>query len=348
MTIRPQNLGELQDAVRAHEAIAIRGGGTKSSATNGADRVTLDLGALRGVTDYQPAECVFTVLAGTRVSEITALLASSGQYLPFDPPLVEAGATIGGTVAAGVNGSGRYRYGGVRDFLIGARVVDGEGRVVRSGGRVVKNAAGFLLHHGIVGSRGRFGVIAELTFKVFPAPRARATIRAACGSVEAAWRTALAIEQERLDLDALDFDHQGVLWARVAGRRETLEARAARLRQAVPGAALVENDDEIWTDAREWSWAPPDASMVKVPLARTAGLAAPGRYTAAGRCLWTAVRDVDDLSQTLAQEGLRGEVVRGARAGVRVGRVEHNTFEERVRHVLDPQDRFGAAPDPGC
>ena len=94
-----------------------------------------------------------------------------------------AGATIGGTVAAGVSGSCRYRFGGIRDFLIGVRVVDGEGRVIRSGGKVVKNAAGFLLHQAMVGSCGRLGVVAELTFKVFPAPEAHATVRVDAGDL---------------------------------------------------------------------------------------------------------------------------------------------------------------------
>ena len=94
-----------------------------------------------------------------------------GQYLPFDPPLTAAGATIGGTVAAGINGPCRYRFGGIRDFLIGARIVDGEAAHPAGGGKVVKNAAGFLLHQAMVGSCGTLGVLAELTFKVFPAPR---------------------------------------------------------------------------------------------------------------------------------------------------------------------------------
>ena len=138
---------------------------------------TLDLAALAGIVEHTPEECTFTALAGTRISDIERLLAQHGQYLPFDPPLAVAGATLGGTVAAGVNGSCRYRYGGARDFLIGARIVDGRGRLTRSGGKVVKNAAGFLLHQALVGSCGTLGILAELTFKVFPAAEAHATIR---------------------------------------------------------------------------------------------------------------------------------------------------------------------------
>ena len=128
----------------------------------------LDTTGLTGIIDYSPDECVLTARAGTPSPRSAPCSPRMGQYLPFDPPLVDAVPRIGGTSPAGLSGSGRYRYGGVRDFLIGTRVVDGEGRLIRSGGKVVKNAAGFLLHHGMVGSLGRFGVITELTFKVFP------------------------------------------------------------------------------------------------------------------------------------------------------------------------------------
>ena len=114
----------------------------------------------------------------TPVAEIERRLAAHGQYLPFEPPLAGCGATLGGTVASGLNGPGRYRYGGVRDFLLGGTFVDGEGRLVRGGGKVVKNAAGFYLHHLLLGSLGRLGIFVELTFKVFPR-RARS---GRCGS----------------------------------------------------------------------------------------------------------------------------------------------------------------------
>jgi FAD/FMN-containing dehydrogenase len=133
----------------------------------------IGLGALTGLTAYDPAECVVTALAGTPVRHLADTLAAYGQYLPWDPPIAGDGATVGGMIASGLSGPGRYRYGGVRDFVIGARVVDGRGRLIASGGQVVKNAAGFLLHHALVGSAGRLGVIAEVSLKVFP--RAEAT-----------------------------------------------------------------------------------------------------------------------------------------------------------------------------
>src|SRR5439155_368623 len=135
------------------------------------------LSRLSGIVEYEPSEFTFTALAGTPLKAIIAALAERGQYLPFDPPLADAGATLGGTIAAGLSGPGRVRFGGLRDFILGVRFVDGEGRILRMGGKVVKNAAGFDLPKFFVGSAGRFGVLAEITFKVFPRPAATRTLR---------------------------------------------------------------------------------------------------------------------------------------------------------------------------
>ena len=339
MTHHPRSVAELADLVRAHDSIAIRGAGTKSPAAD-PNRVTIDLTQLTGISEYAPDECVFSARAGTPLGDIEQQLAAHGQYLPFDPPLVEAGATIGGTVAMGVSGSGRYRYGGVRDFIIGARIVDGNGTVIRSGGKVVKNAAGFLLHHGMVGSAGRFGVIAELTFKVFPTPEARATIRVERGTADEAFALAQTIESRRFDLEALDFDARGTVWMRVAGRAEALTARVAQLRKVAGDSDVFDGsgDTEVWRMAREFAWAPPATSIVKVPTERPLTNSHAARYICAGRAMWMAAAAPGSLT------GITGVVVRGPTAGRRLGAAP-NQFEERVRRVLDPRNRFSAAPD---
>src|SRR4051794_9908021 len=174
--LAPETLSELIDAVRSTPRLLAIGAGTKPR-LSAVDAVKLSTARLRGISEYDPSEFTFTALAGTPVREIAAALAERGQYLPFDPPLVEAGATLGGTVAAGLSGPGRFRYGGLRDFILGVRFVDGMGRLLRLGGKVVKNAAGFDVPKFLVGSLGRFGVLAEVTFKVFPCPPTALTIR---------------------------------------------------------------------------------------------------------------------------------------------------------------------------
>ena len=169
--LTPTTPAELVEAVRSQPHVLAIGARTKPRLSQVPNDVCLiSTGALRGIVEYEPEEFTFTALAGTSVREIGQVLAEKGQYLPFDPMWVEAGATLGGTVAAGLSGPGRFRYGGVRDFILGVRFVDGRGRLLRMGGKVVKNCAGFDLPKFFVGSLGRYGALAEITFKVFPAP----------------------------------------------------------------------------------------------------------------------------------------------------------------------------------
>src|SRR5262245_8823530 len=187
MTYRPASIDDVRNVVATTPRIAIRGGGTKPGLSSSADgRALIDLSGLAGVTEHAPEECTFSALAGTRTADIEQRLSAHGQYLPFDPPLMDAGATIGGAVAAGASGSCRYRYGGIRDFLIGAQIVDGRGQLITAGGKVVKNAAGLLVHQAMVGSCGRFGVLAELTFKVFPRAEAKVTVKVPARDLSAA------------------------------------------------------------------------------------------------------------------------------------------------------------------
>ena len=359
MTLQPATVDALQADVLAHQAIRVRAGGTKSAPDAGA---TLCLRALTGIIDYSPDECVLTARAGTPLAEIEQALTANGQYLPFDPPLASHGATIGGTVAAGISGPLRYRYGGVRDFVIGARIIDGEGRSIRSGGKVVKNAAGFLLHHAMVGSQGRFGVLSEVTLKVFPQPEARATVTARHGGLTAAAGAARALESKRFDLEALDFDSNGTVSVRIAGRSEGLGARVARVIEAIGGGEVSSADEpRLWSDARDFAWAPASAALVRVPMSASANSAATAlgpttsepsglgpltvRYSCGGRLAWFATDDVARVAAWLSSAGLRGVIVRGAHAGAAIGALAPNIFEDRVRRVLDPRDRFRAASD---
>ena len=186
-TLTPTTPAELAEAVRSQPHVLAVGARTKPRLSQVPDEVVLlCTRALRGIFEYEPDEFTFTALAGTSVREIGQALAEKGQYLPFDPMWLEAGATLGGTVAAGVSGPGRFRFGGVRDFILGVRFVDGQGRLLRMGGKVVKNCAGFDLPKFFVGSLGRYGVLAEVTFKVFPSPASRLTLKLTTSGAEAA------------------------------------------------------------------------------------------------------------------------------------------------------------------
>ncbi|BCS32470.1 2-hydroxy-acid oxidase [Luteitalea sp. TBR-22] len=354
-TIRPDSIEALAAAVPAHARLRIRGSGTKPGLAHDTEgAVTMDLSALRGVTEYTPAECTFTALAGTPVADVIAALSSHGHALPFDPPLVAAGATLGGTVAAGVNGACRYRFGGIRDFVIGARIVDGCGRVLRGGGAVVKNAAGFLIHQALVGSCGRLGVLAELTFKVFPAPPAHVTMRAEVEDVGSALRMLAAVQAARVDAEALDVDQGRRVHVRIGGFPEALPARVDALRRVLGSSAeLLDGAEEAraWSEAGEFTWAPADAALVRVPTSPSSvadldtAVALAGharRISVGGHLLWIACEasSLDGLDACLRDRGLVGQVLRGASGRPFLGAHVDSPVEARLKAVLDPDGRF--------
>ena len=355
-TVQPTTLAELAALIPSRPRWGVRAGGTKPALSDvAADVTVLDLTALAGILEYTPEECTFTALAGTRIVDLEHALAAHGQYLPFDPPFAAAGATIGGTVAAGVNGSCRYRFGGIRDFVIGARIVDGDGRVVYSGGKVVKNAAGFLLHQAMVGSCGRLGVVAELTFKVFPAPESHATVRVDAGDLDSALATLAAVQRARFDLEAMDLTPPGELTVRLGGFSEALEARATALRDVMGSDARIllgDDDARVWREARELGWAPRDAALVRVPLSVSrlpqlddvlSGYDSARRYTVAGNLAWISwPTDLEVLGEILRGQGLVGQVINGPSLSPFIGAVVANPFEERLRGVMDPHGRFSS------
>lgn len=353
----PATLSELQSLVAATPRLVARGGGTKPALSTAPDGVTtVEMSALAGVLEYEPGEFTFTALAGTRLSEVQALLAEHGQYLPFDPPLAEHGATLGGTVASGLSGPGRYRYGGVRDFILGVRWVNAEGQVVRGGGKVVKNAAGFDFPKLMVGSLGQLGLLVEVTFKVFPRPEAYATLRRDYRDLAEALEAVYRLYGSQLDLEALDVRpdaRHATLYVRLGGLRDALAARLDRLGQWLGGGDLIEGGDDaaLWREVREFEWAPQDAALVKVPLtparipALEAALAqtpAVRRYSAGGQVAWIAwPAPIHELNAVLIRQTLSGLVIVGPPGQPFIGlsRSDH-VFARRVKEALDPQQKF--------
>ena len=266
--LAPTTFAELADAVRSVPRVLAVGAGTKPR-LSAVDAVRLSTAGLRGISEYDPSEFTFTAAAGTPVREIAAALAERGQYLPFDPVLAEAGATLGGTVAAGLSGPGRFRFGGVRDFILGVRFVDGAGRLLRLGGKVVKNAAGFDLPKFFVGSLGRFGVLAEITFKVVPRPAATRTLRLAAPTPADAVRIFTEAANTRFEFEALDLPPgETDVLARLAAPAAALDALTREVLTRWPGAILSDDEAErAWTELREFRWCAPTAPLVKIALA---------------------------------------------------------------------------------
>jgi glycolate oxidase FAD binding subunit len=351
------SVDDVQNALRAAFTVSIRGGGSKSALQPGNGARSLDLGGLSGIIEYEPGEYTFTAYAGTPLATVAAALAEHAQYLPFDPPFVNRGATLGGTVAAGLSGSGRYRFGGVRDFLIGVRIVDGQGRHVRGGGKVVKNLPKLM-----VGSLGQFGILTEVSFKVFPRPAAYQTLQVAYPTLVAARAGLQQAMDSPFDLYALDLhvtqatDHvpHYALWVRLGGLPAVLPARMAQLRQLLGGDMVTDQDEAaLWQDVREANWLPAQRTLVKVALTAAqiapleATLTAAGaqrHYAVGGNLAWIAwpgrLAALDQQLQQLQLAGLALIGESGESSSPLIGHRTGQRFAQRIKAALDPEQRL--------
>ena len=196
--VRPAGVAEVQACVRAAaaEGAALVATGLGAHLDIGAPPsrppILLRLDRLARVVDHQAGDMTVTAEAGCSLGVLADALSTAAQWLPIDPPRPRS-TTVGGLIAANLAGPLRASQGGVRDLLIGIRTVGADGAVVASGGRVVKNVAGYDLPKLHVGALGTVGVIVEATFKVRPRPAREEAVVIACRSVDAAGETALAV-----------------------------------------------------------------------------------------------------------------------------------------------------------
>lgn len=169
--MRPESEAEVARIIRAATTpLSIVGGGTRLRPGEGRG-ARLTTAALTGITLYEPAALTLVARAGTPLAEIEAVLSAEGQRLAFEPPPAP-GSTIGGVIAANASGPRRVKDGAARDSLLGVRFVDGSGEIIRNGGRVMKNVTGYDLVKLMAGSRGRLGVLTEVSLKTQPIPPA--------------------------------------------------------------------------------------------------------------------------------------------------------------------------------
>ena len=362
--LEPTSIEELQTAVRDHSRVLAVGGGTKTRlAVVGNDCQLISTCKLSGVTEYEPSEYTFTALAGTPIQEIHETLQAKGQFLPCSALLRKSGATLGGAIGSGLSGPGQFRFGGIRDFLLGIRFVTGEGKIVSAGGKVVKNAAGFDLPKFMVGSLGRYGIIAEVTFKVFPAPHATTTLRVQCDSHEQAVSRIIRSSRSRWEPYAADYDAQErTLYLRLGGRADPIKTIAVEIVSEWPEQTSLLSDEESenhWAGVRELRWAQDGAVASKVPLTPNAiptlqkeidlldGLNA--RYGAGGNVAVIAANDsamLVELSHLLKANDLIGMTFIGSASDpLWLGDRQTSAIEAKLKSALDPHQRFPPITD---
>lgn len=357
--VRPSSIEQVQDAVRDHQRLQVVGARTKSALTvPHQDAVQLDMTAISGVVDHQPSEFLITALAGTPLASLTDTLSQHGQYFPFDPPFVAAGATIGGTLAAGLSGPGRMLYGGIRDFVMGVRLVDGLGQVVTGGGRVVKNAAGYDLPKLLVGSCGVFGPMVEVTLKVFPKPQADESLQITTSGFAQAVQLQTALARSPLELTAVDLLPPGDLLVRLSGAESAVTTAAQRIRQITqqlaPDATVTSYGagNGLWQPLLDGSWLDPGDRLVRVPLPAAkmvevdqslAQAVVTRRYSVAGNLVWVrwpGSRPLAQLDDLLRFHRLGGSVLVGEASQPRLGIRGSSLMIDRLRHAFDPQRKF--------
>jgi glycolate oxidase FAD binding subunit len=326
----------VAEAAASRTPLRIRGGGTKDFYGGAPQGETLEMAAHAGIVAYEPRELVLTVRAGTRLTEVESALESERQMLAFEPPHFAPGATIGGVVAAGLSGPRRPYAGAVRDFVLGARIVNGKGEDLAFGGRVIKNVAGYDVSRLMAGAMGTLGILTEVSFKVLPRPAAEATLAFEmdeAAAIEAANKWA----GQPLPVSATAW-HAGVLRVRVSGAESAVAAARAKMggEPWEAGAFWSELRDHrhafFGTRAPLWRVSVPQAAK---PLGLGAALVEWG-----GGLRWIA-GEVDAHAVRAAAESVGGHATRFRGGDTAVG-----AFHTLQPAILKIHRRLKAAFDP--
>lgn len=334
-------VAEVQRALHTRTPLAIHGGRSKAFLGRATHGTPLDTRTHRGIVSYDPTELVVTVRAGTPLAELNAVLDAAGQMLPCEPPLHGESATVGGMVATGLSGPRRPWAGAVRDYVLGCRIVTGEGKHLRFGGEVMKNVAGYDVSRLFAGSFGCLGLITEVSLKVLPKPRAQHSVVLEIAADEAmqrlvAWRRAALPVSAACHID-------GKLHVRLEGGTGSVSAALAQIGgaalpavfwdclrehrlpffsdtralwrlclpantriEALPGDALLD-----WGGAQRWLKTDADAAAIRATAARLGGHAT---------CFRAAGTPVDEPFTPLAAPLMR--------------------VHEQLKQRLDPQRLF--------
>jgi glycolate oxidase FAD binding subunit len=303
----------------------------------------LEVSGHRGILSYEPKELVITARAGTPLQEIEEALAAQGQMLPFEPPYFGDSATLGGTIAAGLSGPRRPYAGSARDFVLGARVLNGKGEILRFGGEVMKNVAGYDVSRLMTGAMGTLGVLLDISLKVLPMPASEVTLVSSSDTPDAIKRfNELAGKPLPISAAACDGERS---YIRLSGAATAVDAARKSL-----GGDLLDDNAAFWQQRiREQGHAffKGDAPLWRLSVPP----GAPG-ISFQRKCLvdWGGalrwVRSDDepaDIFRSIAEIGGHATLFRG---GDREGQLYQPlpaplmTIHQRLKLAFDPQGLF--------
>ena len=343
MTTARDHSDSLQEAVRsAHaegRALLISGSGSKEFLVGGAvadSAALLAVSEHSGIIDYQPAELVVTVRAGTSLRELQRLLDQHQQMLPFDPPQFAGGGTIGGAVASGLSGPGRPWRGAVRDCVLGVEMLNGVGERLRFGGKVMKNVAGYDVSRLQAGAFGSLGLLLSVSLRLLPKP---ALERTCCFELDpdAGLDRMREWARRALPLSAACYT-DGILRARVSGAEAAVNAAVAEL-----GGDLAGDDNGFWAQLRDHELAclRPSAAPLRVSVPPAAQRPiTDGLLDWGGALRWFAASEGNDIAEQAQAAG--GSSVRfGPGFACRVSAsmaAPLRCLHARLKRAFDPQN----------
>ena len=321
----------IKDALKRRESLEVLGLGSKRAIGRPSEATDiLDLSFNKGISIYEPQELVLSAKAGTRIAEISALLAGESQMLAFEPPdfaelLGTGSGSLGGNLATNLSGPRRLKAGAARDFILGFSALNGSGEPFRAGGRVVKNVTGYDLPKLMCGSWGTLAVMDEITIKVMPKPETETSVGISALTHEASIRAMAAALQSPAEVSSAaylpktDFEESRTM-LRIEGVEASVRARASHLQDLLKphgNLSLLDeaNSLDFWRDVRDVM---PLASLrdahiwrISVPPSESAVVMARIRSTVetryycdwGGGLLWLAVPPDPEA---------HGQVIRGA------------------------------------
>jgi glycolate dehydrogenase FAD-binding subunit len=234
----------VRDASSSKTPQVIVGGDSKCFLGRAIEGERIEVRHHRGILRHDPAELVLTARAGTPLVEIEASLAAQGQRLPFEPPHFGEHASLGGTVACGLAGPARAWSGPLRDYVLGVRLLTGDGRVLRFGGEVMKNVAGYDVARLMVGAFGVLGVLLDVSLKLLPLPQGERTLALELDEAAALGKLA-EFARGSMPMTAGAWI-AGRLYVRFEGSEATLDEVQRRV-----GGEALQGSGHLWSSMRE-------------------------------------------------------------------------------------------------